>query len=497
VSKRKPRRAANRKPLDAGGPMPDRTSNPAIPLVHALAAMGDERWEEAIIALQRFLEMENIPGNRRAAYQNLSACYLALERFDEALVELEKVKRLAPDDPDVVHSRGVVYACAGRIPEAIDTFELFARRWPKQANRLETRNALRHLARIQSGEIPAGDYLVSHLQEQVHHNVELGDWHIVERKARRMIAANPNRPEGHFALGVACAEQGRHQEALKALLAADSHDPDYQPTLYNIGRALLQLDDPEQALPWLERSWRREPAHLATLYQLGAACERLGRRDEAVTWWQRAVKIDPHFDLAQERLHEMGLGPKPVEPPLSPNIQKLHAMSPIVKARMMRPQVYRTGGVTLTFDGQVGYVLEDADNQLNGTVHAGGPFRIAHLTDDDALDLIGVVKLLLTMINIENTRDVAVLAYYADRPIFNYQARFSRGERVEFDSHHQFVVTEVPHFFKLRIDSDLATPYSDSMRGTLIYLNQHPQPGVLVNTLGLEPRSPTPSLKRR
>jgi len=111
--------------------------------------------------------------------------------------------------------------------------------------------------------------------------------------------------------------------------------------------------------------------------------------------------------------------------------------------------------------------------------------------------MIGVVKLLLTMMNVENTRDVAVLAYYADRPIFHYQARFSRRERVEFDSHNQFVVTEVPHFFKLRIDSDLATPYSDSMRGTLIYLNRHPQPGVLVNTLGLEPRSPMSGSRRR
>ena len=220
MSKRKPRRTANWKPLDASLPRPDRTSNPAIPLVHALAAMGDERWEEAITALQRFLEMENIPGNRRAAYQNLSACYLALERFEEALAELEKVERLAPDDPDVVHSRGVVYACAGRISEAIDTFELFARRWPQQAHRLETRNALRHLARIQSGEIPTGDYLVSHLQEQVSHNVELGDWHIVERKGRRMIAANPNRPEGHFALGVACTEQGRHQCDLRFIVQA-------------------------------------------------------------------------------------------------------------------------------------------------------------------------------------------------------------------------------------------------------------------------------------
>ena len=39
--------------------------------------------------------------------------------------------------------------------------------------------------------------------------------------------------------------------------------------------------------------------------------------------------------------------------------------------------------------------------------------------------------------------------------------------------------------FALGIDSDLSTPYGNPMQGTLIYLNQHPQPGILVGTLGL------------
>ncbi len=157
MSKRKPRRTASRTPLEAGPPVPDQMPHPARLLSHALAAMGDERWEEAIAALQHFLEIENLPANRAGAHQNLSACYLALERFDDALAELERVAQFAPDDPDVVHSRGVVYACAGRATEAIETFKLFARRWPQQAHRLETHHALSHLARIQSGEIPAGD----------------------------------------------------------------------------------------------------------------------------------------------------------------------------------------------------------------------------------------------------------------------------------------------------------------------------------------------------
>jgi len=448
--------------------------------------MGDERWDEAIVALQRFLEMANKPKDRRLAYQNLSACYLALERYDKALAALDEVERYAPDDPDTIHDRAVTYACAARVPEAIAAFKLFARRWPKLARRRETRKAIRQLCRAQRGEIPAGTYLVDHLQEQISHNVELGDFDLVERKARRMMAADPDRPEGHFALGVACVEQGRYQEALEALQAAHSRDLDHEPTLYNIGHTYLQLGEPEQAIPWLERALRREPKKPATLHQLGLACERLGRRDEAVAWWQRALKIDPGYYLAQQRLHEVGQGPEPTEPPLPPTSQQLRTMTPIVKARMRRPKVYRNGGLTLTYDGGVGFVLEDTENPRNATIHAGGPFQVAHIThQEDVLDLVGLVKLLLRMINVENTRDVAVLAYYASRPVFSYQLRFDRSKQIEFNAYGQFVVTEVPRLFKLRVDSDLSTPYGDPMQGILIYLNQHPQPGVLVSTLGL------------
>ena len=465
---------------------PDRASNPTIPWLHGLAAMGDERWEEAIVALQRFLEMANKPEDRRLAYQNLGACYLALERYDEALAALDEVERYAPDDPDTIHSRGVAYACAARIPEAMAAFKLFARRWPKLARQHETRKAIRQLRRAQRGKISAGSYLVDHLQEQVSDDVELGDFDLVERKARRMMAADPDRPEGHFALGVACVEQGRYQEALEAFQAAHARDPKHAPTLYNIGHTYLQLGEPEQAVPWLERALRQEPKYLAALHQLGAACERLGRRDEAVAWWRRALKIAPGYYLAQQRLHKVGQGPEPAEPPLPPASQQLRTMMPIVKARMRRPEVYRNGGLTLTYDGGVGFVLEDTENPRNATIHAGGPFQTAHIThEEDILDLIGMVKLLLRIINVENTRDVAVLVYYASRPVFSYQRRFERGEQTEFDADGQFVVTEAPYFFKLRIDSDLSTPYGDPMQGILIYLNQQPQPGILIGTLGL------------
>ena len=99
---------------------------------------------------------------------------------------------------------------------------------------------------------------------------------------------------------------------------------------------------------------------------------------------------------------------------------------------------------------------------------------------------MGLVKMLLRMIDANNTRDIAILIYYTNGELFNYQARFQQGQRIEFDAQGQFVVAELPLFFKLRIDSDLVTPYGNPMHGMLIYLNQHPQPSFLISTLGLK-----------
>jgi tetratricopeptide (TPR) repeat protein len=408
---------------------PARGSNPMISWAHALAAMGDERWDEVIVALQRFIKMTKVPEDLKIAYQNLGACYLALERYDETLAALADAARFAPDDPDMLHSRGVVYACAARFPEAITAFEEFARRWPTQARQQETRKAIRTLRQAQQGKIPPGTYLLEHLQEQVSHNTEMGDFHLVEQKARRMIVADPERPEGHFALGVACLEQDRYQEALEAFLVAHDLDPQYGPTLYNIGHVYLKLDEPAQARSWLEQALEQDSRNIATLHQLGVACERLGQRAEAIRWWRQALQLDPHYHLAQQRLYEVDEGPEPVEPPLPPESNQLRQMTPVVKARMKRPVIHRNGAITLTYDGQVGFVLEDAENRRNATIHAGGPFRAVQIKDGDLLDMIGLIKLTLQMINVENTRNVAALVYYPTGQTFAYQAGFKRGER--------------------------------------------------------------------
>jgi tetratricopeptide (TPR) repeat protein len=485
MTKRRRKAKSPRKPRLA------KPSGPTTHWLHGLAAMGDERWEEASAAFERFVAVVSESSDRYLGYRNLAACHLAMERYDDALAALDQASRLEPDDANMVHSRGVILACAGRIADALAEFERLVRRWPAVAREYETRNTLQHLHRIQNGETPAGSYLANHLEAQVTANMNMGDWHLVERKARRMIAADPRRSEGHFALGVACAEQERYPEALEAFLAAHALDPDYVPTWIDIGQAYVQLSQPEQAIPWLERALNRDAESLAALYQMGQAYRQLDRLEEAADWWRRVLQVDSDHRPAQERLHETGLGPEPQELPPSPKRQQMLQMTPIVKARMRRPQVHCVGGVTLTWDGDVGFVLEDADNAHNYTVYAGGPFRTARISDEEILVLIGVIKQLLRMIDASNTRDIAVLAYYDEQATYVYQARFEGGERVSFDADGHFIVTRVPRFFKVRIDSDLSTPYGDPMRGTFIYLKQQSRPGRMISTLGLGARLPT------
>jgi tetratricopeptide (TPR) repeat protein len=122
-------------------------------------------------------------------YSNLSA-YLALERYEETLDALDEVERSTPDDPENVRSRGVIDACAGRISEALATFEELVRRWPRQARRFEAQNALRQPRHIERGETPPGDYLVDHLQEQNVAEAIEADLQAAEKQARQ---PEPNR----------------------------------------------------------------------------------------------------------------------------------------------------------------------------------------------------------------------------------------------------------------------------------------------------------------
>jgi tetratricopeptide (TPR) repeat protein len=136
-----------------------RSSGAAEAYLHGLAAIGDERWEEAVAALQRFLRASVRPEERAGAYASLSACYLALEEYEDALAMLDQAEHHGGDASKIVHARGVIHGCAGHAEEALAALRAFRRRWPDRARQMEIADSIRQLRRIERGEAPPGDYL--------------------------------------------------------------------------------------------------------------------------------------------------------------------------------------------------------------------------------------------------------------------------------------------------------------------------------------------------
>jgi tetratricopeptide (TPR) repeat protein len=467
----------------------DQDDNPLAIYLDGLAAMGDERWLEAIETMDRVLETIDRPEGQQSVYQNQSVCYRALERFDDALAVLDKADQVAPAPPDLLLSRAITLACMGQTAQAIAVVESIVSRWPGESEEYGLEYILSQLHQIDQGEISPHTFQVDNLQQEIEYHVEQGDFDRIEPKARRMIELDPTRVEGHFNLGFALRSQRRYQEALEAFMVTHRLDAGNATTLYNIGLSYMGMERLQEAIHWLERTLRRERDHQRALLELGNANEALGHRDRAIEWWKRALKIDPSWDLVQARLHEVGAGPEPQEPPLSPKARQYREVSAKVERRMHRPQIVENGQLSLTWEPEIGFVFEDKENVNNFSLHAGGPFHMAHLQDRDILAVMGTMKLIMKKITAQNTRDIAILVYYQDGSVFNYQAQFDGEERVELMTDGRFVVTEVPQMFKLRMNSDLNTPYGDPMHGVLIYLNQEAKPGVLVTTLGLLPDS--------
>ena len=66
----------------------------------------------------------------------------------------------------------------------------------------------------------------------------------------------------------------------------------------NLGVALSDLGEFDEAIAWLESSLRLRPDSPEALDNLGMTLARQGKWDEALTWYERALAVRPDFPEA-------------------------------------------------------------------------------------------------------------------------------------------------------------------------------------------------------
>ncbi len=113
--------------------------------------------------------------------------------------------------------------------------------------------------------------------------------------------------EGHTYLGWALSYQDKLDEAIEHCRRAIAIDPDFGNPYNDIGVYLMQRNQLDEAIVWLERAKqapRYEPRHFPYI-NLGHIYTRRGQLIKAIEEFKEALKLVPGDDRIQRQIDEL------------------------------------------------------------------------------------------------------------------------------------------------------------------------------------------------
>lgn len=120
-------------------------------------------------------------------------------------------------------------------------------------------------------------------------------WRSPESLWRDAVAKSPDSARAQTNLGVALADQGRRDEALRHYRRALQLDPRSFCALNNLGNVHFALGRTEQAARAYAQAVRLAPSYAEAHSNLGAALEKLGRLDDALASCREALRLRPDY----------------------------------------------------------------------------------------------------------------------------------------------------------------------------------------------------------
>jgi tetratricopeptide (TPR) repeat protein len=111
---------------------------------------------------------------------------------------------------------------------------------------------------------------------------------------RAAVQANPKEPNVHFGLGYLLWTQKIYPEAAKEFQAELANDPDHAQSMLYLADANLQMNQPEVALPLLQKVVKLDPSQSLAHLDLGIIYSDSGKNDDAMRELTLAAKLKPN-----------------------------------------------------------------------------------------------------------------------------------------------------------------------------------------------------------
>ncbi len=112
---------------------------------------------------------------------------------------------------------------------------------------------------------------------------------------REALLLNPEDADSWFNLGLALQEEGNSEEAQKVLTEASRRDPGRAEVLNVLGLSLMQNRKPLEALSAFKRAVDLDPENARAWNNQGNLLRELGRQEDAEVAYQRAIHESPKF----------------------------------------------------------------------------------------------------------------------------------------------------------------------------------------------------------
>ena len=267
---------------------------PGLPNVDSLLAMSLSelgKYEEALPALERAFSQTADPVLQRMAGLHLQRTYTGVGRDRDAVDVALRLSRLHPDDPEVLYHSARLFANFAYL----------------QTMRLATVSPDSVWLHQAAGEA----------------NESQGLYDAAIREYRQVLAAAPRRPGIHFRIGRVLLERSKSDasgdnalEARKEFEQELALDPTNANAAYELAEMNRKAGELEPARKLFEQAVRYYPAFEQALVGLGRTLITLGRPAEALPHLQAALKGNPknevaHYQVAHETAARSSAGARP------------------------------------------------------------------------------------------------------------------------------------------------------------------------------------------
>lgn len=280
------------------------------------------QFDEAIAGLARLVKDDP---RDTAARRLLAQAHLAAGHPERAVVELEAARAAVPDDLELLFALATSYLSARRYEDAERAFGEIRAARPIPQTRVLIGRAYRDAGEFERARVEFQAALTQDPRvRRAHYYLGMAilldeglsrvDEALVE--FRKELEVSPGDPATLTFLGAALVLAGRPQEALPSLELATSSPAAPARAFFHLGRCLLALDRPSEAVAAergaLERAQGSPDTSLlqGIHYQLGLALRRTGDREAATPHLAEAQRLSANS--ADRSRAEFGAAPADV-----------------------------------------------------------------------------------------------------------------------------------------------------------------------------------------